>query len=227
MSETIFPLKHPHVWRASEGLNDAKHRVCTGFKSLDELLGGGLPAAGLIRLRALPGIGELTFLKHVLAENPYEKLTMLINAPGHLHAAWLVNNKIKPATVRLVNPENHEDTLWAAEQCLKSEACHCVILWLNSLNAKQARRLQVAASQHHTLCVLLESVKVRRESLPLALDLTLSPSLHGLQIEINKHVGGRGTGATEIYFRYTPDNAVINLALRSNHGDNNPTQVVG
>ncbi len=213
MTNTVTTFNHPAVWRAREGLLNDSSRLETGYTVLDDLLGGGLPSKGLVRVRSLSGIGELSVFHQVLADNPNEKLISIINCPGNIHAAWLHQYHIDAEHVRLIRPEQPKDILWSAEQCLKSEACHIVVLWINSLTPRQARRLQVAASQHNTLCLMLESQHVARCALPLTLDMRISSTPTGLHIQIDKHVGAQADVSADIGFSNTPSNKTINQIL--------------
>lgn len=213
MADTVFTFQHPAVWRAREGMSDNRARLKTGHCELDSRLGGGLPSKGLVRIRSLSGIGELSVFHQVLAANPNEKLISMINCPGNIHAAWLHQYHIDAEHVRLIRPELTQDILWSAEQCLKSEACHIVVLWINSLTPRQARRLQVAASQHNTLCLMFESEHTARCALPLALDMRISPTLTGLHVQIDKHVGAQADVSADIRFAHTPSNKTINQIL--------------
>lgn len=215
MTNSTLPLTQlPGVWRASEGRHqDTLQRQDTGFTALNTALGGGFPASGLIRLRSLCGVGELSLLKTVLGQNNNDKLLVFINPPGHIHQAWLHQMAINPATVTVVQCRSGDEALWAAEQCLKSEACYQVLLWHDAITSKQARRLQVASTQHQLRCLLYENKRVQRIALPLTLDLDIHAVTGGLQIDITKNRGAWPTSATHLAFCYTPTNQAIYQAM--------------
>lgn len=206
--------QHRQIWRASDPQAASQARLASGFANLDTLLGGGFPQAGLVRIRSLPGVGELTLLQQLMRHNPQQKLLMFINAPGMITEAWLQQLELDPHQIICTRPATSEDALWAAEQCVKSEACYLVILWHNQVTPKQARRLQVAASQHHVLCVLYEASQAARVALPVALDLSLYSARHGLQVEIAKQVGGWPGQHTEVALPYTPHNTTITRLMQ-------------
>ncbi len=208
MAESISSLeKHPLIWRGTQ-TPSAMTRLPTGHAILDTHLLGGLPAAGLVRVQAPLGIGELSLLQGALFSGRQHKLRVFINVPGDIHAPWLQHNGIDETKILQINPANEEDALWAAEQCLKSAVCHSVILWVSALSLRQARRLQVAASDNDCLCLLFQHQHIE-SGLPVLLDLRVKPHSHGLCVDILKLQGGRPKENLLLPLRHTPDNSAI------------------
>ena len=207
--------KHPHIWRARQhALNENKFSL--GVHALDKALNGGVCAAGLIRVSSLIGIGEVSFFKHLLIQPRPHKLRVFINPPANIQAPWLTTLGINLEQVLIVHPKTAEDALWAAEQCLKSTACHCVLLWNKTLNAKQARRLQVAATHNDALCMLYTPPGAQTVSLPIILDLTLHRHDEHLVINIIKQRHGWPVENIFVPFSWTPDNHAIQWAMQNN-----------
>jgi len=73
---------------------------------------------------------------------------------------------------------------------LKSGACHTVLLWQNSLEIHQVKRLQVASEKGGSLLFLMRSAAENRVSLPLMLDMNLAPHHLGMTVTIAKRKGG-------------------------------------
>lgn len=204
--------KHPLIWRAGQR-REGQSRLATLHPELDSALSGGLVSAGLVRLLCTPGIGELSLFKSVIAEYRLHKLCVFINPPGILQAPWLATANISAERVYQVAPGDNDGALWAAEQSLKSGACHCVLLWVNSITPKQARRLQVAASHNNALAILYMPPQCRRVSLPVSQDLSLSPCPGGLTINVNKQAQGWPVNDVFVALTHTPTNQSISAAM--------------
>ena len=154
MNKSLSVLNnHPHIWRARDQ-RQSETKFSLGFPRLDKALNGGVTSTGLVRISSLTGMGELSLFKQVICQHRTHKLVVFINPPGLLQSPWLENLGLKAQQVLVVKPGSEQESLWAAEQCLKSTACHCVVLWSNAVNQKEARRLQVAATHNDALCLL-------------------------------------------------------------------------
>ncbi len=211
MAELLSEIsKHPLIWRGRDTAAPSE-KLATGHAILDRHLAGGLPAAGLVRVQTVAGVGELAVFKGVLTGYRQHKLCAFINPPGQLQSPWLHQFGLPLSQVFSIN-STPDDALWAAEQSLKSGACHCVLLWTPVLSAKQARRLQVAASYNHALCLAFQADHIEA-GLPVALDLKLAAHAHGLSIDIVKQQGGRTAREITVPLRHTPTNAAITQAM--------------
>lgn len=175
------------IWRGGTGLGQ-KTRP-TGLPQLDHKLGGGLPTQGVIDVRSLRGIGELRlFLPSLSEAQGSGRLCVFISPPWQLYAEGLARAGLDLAQVLVVRPGTDAESLWAAEQSLKSGACHAVILWQDSMTLHQARRLQLAAQQGQAQLVLLRSSEA--PSLPASLCLQLTAHSRGLMVNVLKRRGG-------------------------------------
>ncbi|MCW8091195.1 recombinase RecA [Alteromonas sp. ASW11-130] len=211
MSDSLTHLvKHPKLWRASYKSsveNDA--RIASGFTVLDSALNGGWPLAGLIRLRTLKGIGEVKLFLTLLQKIRKHQLIMFINAPGRVQSSWLIKHGIEAENVFSLCGK-HDENLWAAEQCLKSDACQVVLLWsTQNLSLTQARRLQVCAKQHQSICILFEYQDVPRQSLPVELDLSIMREKAEVIINVDKQMGGWPHPGLRVAFSPNPNNNPI------------------
>lgn len=182
-------LAHPAVWRGSELGRVASASVPTGFAALDaELPGGGWPTAALTEI--LPqhaGIGELRILGHALAA---QQRTIVWVAPPHLpYAPALAAAGIDLARVIIVTTRSPRETLWAAEQALRSRACGALLAWPGDIKYPELRRLQLAAEGNPVLAVLFRPPQAAAETSCAALRLHLTTSRGGLAARILKRRG--------------------------------------
>lgn len=164
-------LQHPSIKRGRQTYSASKERVSSQNDSIDHALQGGLPAYGFIRLICPQGAGEvlhhLPILKNIQSQ---KKHIIFVNPPAQLSHHWFFQHEIAHEQCLFVMPNNEQETLWSVEQCLRSEACGCVLFWSMSHSPKLARRLQVIASHHQTLLLCFDHSQQHREVLPVALD---------------------------------------------------------
>jgi hypothetical protein len=89
----------------------------------------------------------------------------------------------------VVRPANRDDSLWAAEQALRSGACGAVLFWLPSDEYAWLRRLQMAAESGRAMAVLFRSTAAERLSTPAHLRVMLSREQGALEVRIPKRRG--------------------------------------
>lgn len=203
--------RNPLIWKGRDYVATSNEKIATGYVDLDTALNGGLPTTGAISLCThLQGVGELSLFAELLrAKQDEQKLTIFINPPASVNGPWLLQQHLDPQRVYQVATRNEEETLWASEQCLRSEACSTVLTWTNQLTHKQARRLQVAASHHHTLLVLYRAQQRQHQVMPVNIDLSLTLGTHGLLAHIHKQIGGWAKSDIPIALKHIPSNRVI------------------
>lgn len=205
--------QHPAIWRGGNANTPQPNRTPTGYASLDHALRGGIPNWGVIRLRHLPGTGELSFLSALLKNRKQTLHCAFVNPPGIILAPWLKQLGVNPAHALLINTDN-ELAKWATETCVRSSACHVVFMWVTGLTVKQARRLQVAAQNTQCQVFLFESLTAARRSLPVSLDLSLQPTEQGFSVEVHKQLAGWSHQQIPVYFGYTPNNNILAKVFR-------------
>jgi cell division inhibitor SulA/protein ImuA len=184
--------QHPGIWRGSELARTGCPGIATGFAALDaELPGGGWPCAALTEI--LPqheGIGELRILGPALAQLASQGKFIAWIAPPYLpYAPALAAAGIELARVVIVKTFRDGDSLWAAEQALRSAACGGVLAWPREIRFAQLRRLQLAAEDGRCLAVLFRPTQAAREPSPAALRIGLATSAGGLALSILKRRG--------------------------------------
>jgi cell division inhibitor SulA/protein ImuA len=191
MKATVAQLAQlPGVWRGGELEHAKQPVVTTGHAALDrELPGGGWPTGTLIEvLHDAVGIGEISFLAGALARCDDRLIAWI--APPHLpYAPALAAAGIPLDRCLVVRPANRDDSLWAAEQALRSGACGAVLFWLPSDEYAWLRRLQMAAESGRAMAVLFRSTAAERLSTPAHLRVMLSREQGALEVRIPKRRG--------------------------------------
>ena len=182
----------PGVWRGGELEHVSHPVVATGHEALDrELPGGGWPTATLSEvLHDAAGIGEVSFLAGAIARASSEdRLVAWINPPHLPYAPALAAAGIALPRCLVVRPAHRDDSLWAAEQALRSGACGAVLFWLPSDEYAWLRRLQMAAEAGRSMAVLFRSSAAERLSTPAHLRVALSREEGELAVRIPKRRG--------------------------------------
>ncbi|MCI1016554.1 translesion DNA synthesis-associated protein ImuA [Herbaspirillum sp. C7C2] len=195
---------HPSLWLASQLARGGGHGVSSGFEALDaELPGRGWPTGALIEL-LLPqdGIGELRLLRPLLARAPASaqravRITRaeriaLLQAPHQVNAPGWVHLGVQAARLLHLQADNAVDACWAAEQVLRADSCHALLMWQPRLRKGEhdlLRRLHVAAQAGQTLFFMLRPWSCAREPSPAPLRLTLQAARDGLEIGFLKRRG--------------------------------------
>jgi len=193
MKATVAQLAQlPGVWRGGELEHAIQPVVATGHAALDrELPGGGWPMGTLTEvLHDAAGIGEISFLAGALARASDGDRLIAWIAPPHLpYAPALAAAGIPLDRCLVVRPADRDDSLWAAEQALRSGACGAVIFWLPGDEYGWLRRLQMAAEAGHAMAVLFRSTAAERLSTPAHLRVMLSRERGALEVRIPKRRG--------------------------------------
>lgn len=209
-------LSRSDIRRATDLARVARPSVPTGFPALDmQLPGGGWPSSALTEiLPAHEGIGELRLLGPALAALSRKGRRLAWIAPPYLpYAPALDATGIDLAKLLIVRTQRLTDTLWAAEQCLRSAACGAVLLWPQQLKYTELRRLQLAAEDTSAIAVLFRPPSAAESASPAALRLALNTAEGGLAVHILKR---RGTALHRpIVVEIGPPTAKVSRPLQS------------
>jgi hypothetical protein len=190
--------RHP-VWRGGR-LSASASATPTGFAALDrELPGGGWPSGVLTELLVRrAGIGELQLVLPALAALSWAGKRIVWLAPPYLpYAPALAAAGIDLAQLALVQPSGRGDaraavrrnTLWAAEQVLRSASCHALAVWLPRSRYDELRRLAVAAEASRAWVALFRPPEAAHGASPAALRMLLEPSSNEISVHIFKRRG--------------------------------------
>lgn len=185
-------LDSGRVWRGRDAGQSAGPVETSGWRALDECLGGGWPRAALVEVLSSACQG-LPLLLPLLARLSGDGRWLGWVAPPYLpFAPGLADSGVDLGRLLLVQPRDEAQRLWAAEQMLGSAACSAVLLWPQRLQVSQLRRLQLAAERGDCLGVLFRSARELGRASPAAVRLKVSPSPIGLDVEVLKRRAGWG-----------------------------------
>jgi hypothetical protein len=185
----------PGVWRGGALENVVHATVATGHAALDrELPGGGWPLGTLSEvLHDGVGIGEVTFLCGALARaSEGGRMVAWINPPHLPYAPAIAQASVPLDRCLVVRPANREDSLWAAEQALRSGACGAVLFWLGQEGRNEyacLRRLQMAAAAGRSMAVFFRATAAEKLSTPAHLRVVLAREAGVLTLRIPKRRG--------------------------------------
>lgn len=182
--------RHP-VWRGGT-LAKSISALPTGFESLDaELPGGGWPRQALTEvLNDASGIGELGLVLPALAALTSAGQRTVWIAPPHVpYAPALAAAGVDLVNLLIVRPQNRYYALWAAEQALRSGACHALAAWLPKARYAELQRLAVAAESGRAAAFVFRPMAAAAESSPACLRLALEPAGLELGVQILKRRG--------------------------------------
>ena len=184
-------LEHPALWRGEE----CARSVCaepSGFAALDRCLpGGGWPQGALIELVVLTaGIGELALLMPACARLTQAGRSLIFVSPPYIpYAPALAAAQLDLRHLLLLKAQSRKDGLWALEQALNSPACGAALAWIEHIDDRSLRRLQLA-SERSGACGFLFMPQNQTCS-TAALRLELSAADDGLlSVRILKRRGG-------------------------------------
>jgi len=190
MNRILAQLHDNHqIWHGNNH-HALSHNISTGDQQLDHYLSGGIPDASVIELQTINGIGELRLLVSFVASKAQStRLISFIAPPSDICSQMLANHGIDPQQVLVLCSEQGSDSLWSAEQCLKSGCVGVVILWHQQFSTAQIKRFKLAAEQGQTNLIILRQQQSFPCYLPVPLSLSLSPYQYGLKVTINKQLG--------------------------------------
>jgi cell division inhibitor SulA/protein ImuA len=160
------------------------------------LPGGGWPWGAVIEIFAEQyGIGELSLWMPALASSSrtHGAAWIVFIAPPLIpYAPALSRFGIGLDRVLLVDTASRNaESLWAAEQALRSGACIAVIAWLRAPDDTALRRLQLAAEARDCTLFLFRPIEERARRSPAALRVHLTKAGAKTRVEILKCRGGR------------------------------------
>lgn len=176
---------NPAIWRGhyhdtghdsgNEYADVKPSRLHTGFTALDKALPGGGWQTGTLTelLIEHEGIGEFSLLLPALRQLTQHHWVALIQPPYIPYAPALANAGIRLDHTLIVDTDNDDDTLWSAEQLLRTGLFSAVICWICKTHSRQQRRLQLAAETGQAWAVAYRPATAAKEHSPAALRLSL------------------------------------------------------
>ena len=180
------------LWQGQHGLPAPGRVLPSGWAALDELLGGGWPRAALVEVLSEAHQGLPLLLPLLVRLSTRPRWLAWVAPPYVPYAPALAARGVQVERLLLVREVSGGQSLWAAEQALKSGACGVVLVWPRQLQTAQLRRLQLAAEEGDCVAILFRSVRAARQASPAALRLRVCPVPSGLEVEVLKRRGGWG-----------------------------------
>ncbi len=113
---------------------------------------------------------------------------MLVGAPHCPFGPALAARGLSPERLLWVKAPSAAARLWAAEQALRCADVPAVMAWLPQVQAKELRRLHLAARQRRKLLVVVRAVASLRQASPAPLRLVLE-GVDELRVRIVKRKG--------------------------------------
>jgi len=187
---------------------EARERVSSGIAALDQLLpAGGFHQGALIEWLADgegSGAGALA-LKQARQAMQTGGALVVVDHQREFYppAAWGLEIDLERAIV--VRPDNSADAIWALEQSLRSGGVAASLCWIDRLQDRVFRRLQLAAETGGGLGLLIRPSRAQAEPSWAEARLLVQPlpalsvsSGRRLQIKLLSCRGGTSGGAVEV-----------------------------
>ena len=197
------------VWRGTEVGAAAGRALPTGFEVLDAALpGGGWPTQGLSEvLLTQAALCEWRLLAPALPGflAGRDSRIYLVAPPKPPNAMGLAQLGLAPQQLVWIDVKSPADSLWAAEQLIKSDAAGALLVWLPRARPEQIRRLQVQALHCDAPVFVFRPEAALRDAspAPLRVSVALGKSW-GIDLRIRKR---RGASADEVlHLRALPAN---------------------
>jgi len=166
----------PQLWRGTR--NTRTRILASGHAQLDAVLpGGGWPVGALIELlHAQAGIGELRLILPALRSLQHaHRRIVFVRPPYQPYAPALSRAQLCLEQLLFIDAPDDAQARWAAEQALRCDAAGAVLLWSETTEDRNLRRLQLAAETGQALAFLYRSPDVLRQPSPAALRIALQP----------------------------------------------------
>ena len=183
---------HPQVWSGDRYIRD-RSVASTGYLPLDQALPtGGWPPGVIWVDYPRAGIGELQLLYPAMQQLSRERREVVfVNPPYQPYAAAMPGMAFNSTLV--VEPENFDDALWAADKLVRHAACGLVLLWTTAdkaITSSALRRLNLAARQNGTTLVIYNRLCYPAPAaMWVAAKLRIQVASDGLHIDICKAHG--------------------------------------
>ncbi|MBS0569282.1 MAG: translesion DNA synthesis-associated protein ImuA [Proteobacteria bacterium] len=173
-------LRDPRVWQGPRHAQPAVEP--TGHALLDDALpGGGLPVGSLVEvLHEFDGTNELTLLLPLIARvSRMQHRIVFVNPPYIPYAPAFVSAGVDPACMHTIQ-DCGDESLWAAEQALRSSTCALVACWPRQASDRQLRRLQLAAEGGRAIGVVFRPARMAMTTSPAA--VRLRAGVRGIEV---------------------------------------------
>ncbi|WP_394129232.1 cell division inhibitor SulA [Shewanella maritima] len=134
--------KHPGLWR-DEHFNSAEVAAPTSINTVRS---------------TSHGQDELSALAPQLATLSKQGRWIVLINPPHIHyKQMLANAGVQMDKVLLVHSKDEVETLWATEKALTNGTSSAVVTWINDLDQRDNRRLQLVAKSARALGLVIQA----------------------------------------------------------------------
>ena len=167
--------RHAHrIWRGQDQ-RPAGPLVSTGYRALNEAIGGGWPTSTLVEVMTFGGgLGRSSLLLPVLATltQSGKAIAWLPAAEEQPYAPTLRAAGVDLTRVLITNVQDHHQRLWGAEQCLRSGACGAVVMTeTRTITDPMLRRLKLAAAAGSAIMFVLRTETAAESPSPASIRL--------------------------------------------------------
>ncbi|HUT41735.1 MAG TPA: hypothetical protein VM011_10370 [Gammaproteobacteria bacterium] len=185
MMNTVTKLHHLNAWERDAARGRARV-VPSGVAGLDELLpDGGWPRDGVVEIIVPDMLADAMdlVLPALRRLGQQGRMIAMVTPPFEARAGLYTDPDINANHLLQVNPHPGRSALWTVESLLETGACAAVLAWPGCDTELMGKRLQKAAAQGRSLCILFryEGLSTRRSSVALRLRLDVSAAGHVLQ----------------------------------------------
>lgn len=192
------------VWRGGKTLSAICEGISTGSKELDTLLPGhGWPRGALTEILCRRDVsGGLHLVIPALARLSQSDRWLVWVAPPYIpYAPTLASMGINLSRMLLIHARSNRDNLWTLEQALRSSSGGAALAWLDGVEQRILRRLQLAAEVGHSWGILFRPPRAASQPSPAAVRLKLEPAAGGIAVHVLKRWGGWPIGPVSLDIR--------------------------
>lgn len=180
MMNTVTKLHHLNAWERVSARSRARV-LSSGVDGLDELLpDGGWPRDGVVEIivpdMLADAMGLVLPVLRCLGQQG--RMLAMVTPPFEARASLYADPDINANRVLQVNPHPGRSALWTVESLLETGACAAVLAWPGCNTELMCKRLQKAAAQGRSLCILFryEGLVTQYSSVDVRLRLDVTAS---------------------------------------------------
>lgn len=178
MMNTVTKLHHLNAWERGAGCGRARG-VPSGIAALDGLLPDrGWPRDGVVEFIVPDMLADaMDLVLPVLRRLGQQgRMLAMVTPPFEARASLYTDPDINANRLLQVNPHPGRSALWTVESLLETGACAAVMAWPGCNTELMGKRLQKAAAQGRSLCILFryEGLASRCSAVDLRLRLDVT-----------------------------------------------------
>ena len=186
-------LDQGQIWRGNETpVNADQPLLATGYPELDNCLNGGWPPGHLIELLTdKQACGELSLLLPLLSQvSRNNGLILWVDPPMSPYSLALAQAGVRLKDHRIIHTHSMDERLWVMEQALKSGCVSVLLGWIDQVQEKLLRRLQLAVQKGQGLAFIMRSSRYAEHASPASFRLQLKQVEQGVKVDLVKRRQG-------------------------------------